>query len=299
MKELPWFRMYAGVINDPKVMRLPEAMRWHWVAVLCCASQNDGKVPSTPDLAFMLRLKDRDVALILAQLHAGGLLDKVEGGFVPHNWEGRQYKSDVSTARVRKHRAKVSGNVSGNVSSDVSETVSETAPEQRQNRTEQIDVADEAPASPGLVGKQAFDLAERLLVIAGHDRSFWPPGWCGAPLRVKTWLEQGWPVEIILAATEAAAKRKQGAPAQSVQFFENAIAEEVARQARPVPVVNIKEGQTINAQETRFAGNRGSLVDAADRNIAAGITFGPKPTGLPARGGRGEGEATVRLLSAR
>jgi hypothetical protein len=27
-----WFGMYDDVINDPKVMRLSEAMRWHWVA---------------------------------------------------------------------------------------------------------------------------------------------------------------------------------------------------------------------------------------------------------------------------
>jgi hypothetical protein len=38
------FGMYDDVISDPKVMRLSEAMRYHWVAVLCSASKNDGCV---------------------------------------------------------------------------------------------------------------------------------------------------------------------------------------------------------------------------------------------------------------
>ncbi len=37
---------------------------------------------------------------------------------VPHNWEGRQYKSDTSTERVRKHRA-----ARRNVSPDDDETI--------------------------------------------------------------------------------------------------------------------------------------------------------------------------------
>lgn len=113
----PWFRMYGDVINDPKVMGLPEAMRWHWVAMLCVASKTDGILPPAADLAFMLRLKLQQAAAIVTELHAGGLLDKIEGGFAPHNWNGRQYKSDVSTDRVKRFR-----NAKRNVSSDVSET---------------------------------------------------------------------------------------------------------------------------------------------------------------------------------
>ena len=102
-----WFRMYGDVINDPKVMRLPEAMRWHWVSVLCVASKNDGMLPSATDLAFQLRTTAQRVAAIVAELVAAGLVDKLEGGgFKPHNWDGRQYKSDNSTGRVQRYREK-------------------------------------------------------------------------------------------------------------------------------------------------------------------------------------------------
>jgi hypothetical protein len=70
-----------------------------------------------------------------------------------------------------------------------------------------------------LINKPAMELAEQLLVIAGHDPKFWPPGWCGAPMRVQTWLNSGWAAEIIIAATRSVASRKTGPPAASVQFF--------------------------------------------------------------------------------
>ncbi len=102
----PWFRMYAGVINDPKVMRLPEATRWHWVAFLCVASDNGGRLPPAADLAFSLRMTAQRVAAITTELVHAELLDSVDGGFEPHNWKGRQYVSDNSTARVQRYREK-------------------------------------------------------------------------------------------------------------------------------------------------------------------------------------------------
>ena len=60
----PWFRMYAGVINDPKV-----TTRWHWVAFLCVASDNGGKLPPARDIAFSLRMTEQRVAVLITELH--------------------------------------------------------------------------------------------------------------------------------------------------------------------------------------------------------------------------------------
>jgi len=66
----------------------------------------------------------------VTELHLAGLLDKVERGFAPHNWDGRRYKSDVSTPRVKRCRDKkrnaslAQGNVSVGVSGNVLETES-------------------------------------------------------------------------------------------------------------------------------------------------------------------------------
>lgn len=72
-------------------------------------------------------------------------------------------------------------------------------------------------------------------------------------MRVQTWLNSGWPPELIIAATKAVAARKTGPPAASVQFFEKAIAEEIARQNRPVP--EISDVQAPSANRSRPQGN--------------------------------------------
>jgi len=125
-----WFRLYDDLINDPKILKLPEAMRWQWVAVLCIASKSDGELPHLEDMAIQLRVTTAKATEIVTYLVKAGLLDKTETGFSPHNWQGRQYKSDVSTERVKRFR-----NGKRNVSETVSETEDETF-QKRHQRTE-------------------------------------------------------------------------------------------------------------------------------------------------------------------
>jgi hypothetical protein len=103
-----WFRFYDDAINDPKIIKLPEATRWHWVALLCVASKNDGALPSLDDVAILLRVKPDKAAEIIVNLEKAGLLDQTETGFAPHNWNARQYKSDTTDAtaaqRMRRYR---------------------------------------------------------------------------------------------------------------------------------------------------------------------------------------------------
>jgi hypothetical protein len=112
-----WFRFYDDAINDPKILKLPEATRWYWTALLCVASKNNGTLPALDDIAIQLRVTAAKATEIISSLVKATLLDKVETGFAPHNWNGRQYKSDVSTGRVKRFRER-----ERNVSSTVSET---------------------------------------------------------------------------------------------------------------------------------------------------------------------------------
>lgn len=99
-----WFRFYNDAINDPKVLKLPEGTRWHWVALLCVASKYEGSLPALADIALLLRMPEQKAAKLLTTLALAGFLDKTETGFRPHNWDGRQFKSDDSIERVRKYR---------------------------------------------------------------------------------------------------------------------------------------------------------------------------------------------------
>lgn len=113
-----WFRLYDEMLDDPKVQRLPPQDFKIWINLLCLASRHDGKLPCLVDIAFALRISDNDAVTLVERLHIAGLIDKRNGGpdgfhYTPHAWEKRQYKSDNSADRVKKHREK--RNVSCNV----------------------------------------------------------------------------------------------------------------------------------------------------------------------------------------
>lgn len=104
-------------------------------------------------------------------------------------------------------------------------------------RTDSDQINGGGVVSASLISKHAQMLADELLVIAGHDLKFIPPGWCGAAMTVHAWLSRGWAPEAIIAGTRARMARRDGAIARSVAFFELTIADEIARQNRPVPEI--------------------------------------------------------------
>lgn len=123
-------------MNDPKLQLISDSLFRAWFNLMCIASAHDGVLPALKDIAFTLRLAPTKAAQILAQLHAVGLLDKTETGFVPHNWNGRQYKSDVSNERVKRHRQR---------KCNVTSAVTVTPPDTEDRNREQKDA--EAKAS--------------------------------------------------------------------------------------------------------------------------------------------------------
>lgn len=131
-----WFRFYDDAMNDPKLLRLSDAMFRAWMTLLCIASKHEGKLPPADDIALMLRLKTTTVATWITELSASGLLDNVDGVFAPHNWDGRQYKSDSSNERVKRHRQH-----KRNVTCNVTDTVTVTAPETDTDTEQKKDAA--------------------------------------------------------------------------------------------------------------------------------------------------------------
>ena len=115
-----WFRFYAEAIRNPKVARLSDWEYRVWTELLGVASENDGVIPCADDLKHVLKRRLDHVYKALNALIKAGLIDALGDGYEPHNWSKFQYKSDVSTDRVHKHRAK------RNVSETPPETEAET-----------------------------------------------------------------------------------------------------------------------------------------------------------------------------
>src|SRR6516164_6651178 len=164
-----WFRFYDDALNDPKLLRLSDRMHRVWIGLLCVASKNDGKLPSMEDCALMLRLQPERMAEALASLVGAGLLDRDGAALSPHNWASRQFKSDGSAERMKRHRQRHGG-------------VTVTPPEQiDQNRTESaaglVEVTDQAALRAWddwarSQGKPSYPRNKRG---TWHHSSPWPP----------------------------------------------------------------------------------------------------------------------------
>lgn len=124
-----WWRAYDEAMNDPKLQLLPDPVFKGWFNLMCLASSKGGKLPSIDDIAFSLRMTPAKVKALVGTLKDRELLDEADGILEPHNWSGRQFKSDTSTGRVKLFRERTR-NVSCNVSEDVSATPPETETEQ-------------------------------------------------------------------------------------------------------------------------------------------------------------------------
>lgn len=120
-----WLRLYTGIVDDMKVDQLPDRDFKGWIKILCLAKEGDGRLPSVEEIAYRLRISQDEAKALTEVLVRRGLLDEVDNALMPHNWNGRQFQSDVSTERVKRFR---------NGQRNVSETANETPPEQSRDR---------------------------------------------------------------------------------------------------------------------------------------------------------------------
>ncbi|TXH10351.1 MAG: hypothetical protein E6R03_15565 [Hyphomicrobiaceae bacterium] len=151
-----WFRFYSDAVRNPKVARLTDKEFRLWVELLAVASENDGLIPGLDDLKHMLRRRLDHLSTGVERLISVGLIDALATGYAPHNWDKFQYKSDVSTTRVQKHRAK--------------RNVSETPPDTETEDSVEGKPSTDAEASKSVdVVKTIFDSGIAILVAAGSD----------------------------------------------------------------------------------------------------------------------------------
>ncbi len=170
-----WFRYYDDALNDPKVQRLEPTIFKSWVNLLCLASRCGGTIRSVDDVAFSLRVSVSKAAEIVTVLATKGLLDKVDGGyFSPHNWNRRQFQSDVSTGRVKAFRKR---------KRNVSETAHETPPEtDTESETEKR--KEEEPASAGPSPK-VYAFESGVIKLSQKDFDQWKHAYANLSLEAE------------------------------------------------------------------------------------------------------------------
>lgn len=109
-KTLPWFRLYHRMVDDEKIRLLAFEDRWHFIAICCLKA--DGLIDEPEGdlrqrkIAVKLGVQVRELDEITRRLFEVGLVDK---NMQPVAWGDLQYKSDSSSERVKKYRAKTKG----------------------------------------------------------------------------------------------------------------------------------------------------------------------------------------------
>ena len=105
---MQWFRMYAEFMDDPKVQTLSESMQRRYIMLMCIQSKGDLQKLSEDEIAFALNLTKLKFSQTKLELIQKNLIQVENGKIFITNWDKRQYVSDNSTLRVKKHREKLS-----------------------------------------------------------------------------------------------------------------------------------------------------------------------------------------------
>lgn len=211
-----WFRFYDDAVNDPKIIDLPDDLFRAWVNCLCIAAKNDGVLPEMKHVALVLRVKPTKAAALVTRLVAAGLMDNHGSLFTPHNWQGRQFKSDDSGPRVKKHREKLR-NGKGNGDCNVTGGDNGNAPEEKRRESEGEESRADAAAPID------EDLKRRAAAIGAGISAHFLSRHLPVPNldRCLIWLGMGYGQGTILAAVEMVLKR--GKQPSALEYFDGAI----------------------------------------------------------------------------
>lgn len=199
-----WWRAYDDSVDHSKLLLLSDRGHRAWFNLCCLASANGGTLPEMKVMALKLRMSPAKVMVAISELKQAGLIDEEETGMRPHNWDARQFKSDVSTERVKRFRKR-----SGNVSSTVSVTPPETETETDRKKESKI-AADAAPTNGE--GRYAFETG--IIRLTSKDFSKWEKAFKHLDLAAELtglaqWAGAQGPENWFFAVSGALAKRNR------------------------------------------------------------------------------------------
>lgn len=168
-----WYRAYEGTCTDPKLAeaafvagcsRSVAIAAWHLILENTAAINDGGRfdIPTRRIAAALCEPLDVLEALIEGFASIGLIADSHVAA-----WKRRQYESDTSAERVRKHRKrKKEAECNGD---ETLQPVSVTPPKTETETETDIPLPDGNGASAIDFTKGVFDTGKAILMAAGHD----------------------------------------------------------------------------------------------------------------------------------
>lgn len=139
----PWFRMYAEFATDAKVQSMSEAMQRRLMMLLCLRCSDVLATLQDDELQFAMHISNEELAETKALFMRKGFIDDAWNLL---NWDKRQFNSDSSTERSRKHReAKKAASTVIETSRNVAATPPDTETDTEKEPNGSVGSADRLP----------------------------------------------------------------------------------------------------------------------------------------------------------
>jgi hypothetical protein len=140
---MQWFRLHNKLLNDPTVQGLSSDQFKVYINLLCYASSIDrgGYVGTLDETAFALRETIEHVTSCFNAFQGVGLIvtnETDDETFQIPQWKKKQYESDSSTERVKKHREKVKRSKTVTVTPSDTEADTDTEQKQKESKTKRF-----------------------------------------------------------------------------------------------------------------------------------------------------------------
>lgn len=185
----PWIKFYNSVLDDYAFTRLPDAARFHLVAIWLLASRTDNRIPNDPE--WVRQAIKANVSVDLCALFDAGFL-------VEYKRKGCKRRASKVLVQSR----------------------AETEHIEQQSRADSPPAAFENGKEKKMPSKEAERIAQRVAALLDGD-----PGsknWHGS--YVETWLVEGHTEDRIIAAAERV--RERGTEVNSITYLHSILVEE-------------------------------------------------------------------------
>jgi hypothetical protein len=135
-----WVKLYTEIINDPKMATLPDRLWRRIVELFAIAGdfRQDGRIPETRQLAWILRMNPDDLELDLQQIASIGIIDKTIDGWMVTHFKERQAPASGAQRMERLRENKQKQQYYGNGDETVTKRHVEVDTESDKSRVEQI-----------------------------------------------------------------------------------------------------------------------------------------------------------------
>lgn len=225
----------------------------------------NGRRIDKKQLSGLAGVSEKECTSLLMELEGNGVFSRDDDGTI----YSRRMRRDHEKAIKDKENGKKGGNpsVKGGVNPQDNGGLKAHMPEATSSKEDGI-----ADASSFTDGSKALRSALWSAVGISSPLEV-PPELAGTDWRAVGWEQAGWTVDLI----EAEARRI--GPGKPLSYYEKCFATAFAKRQAPLPVVEVKQAETITVTHGRSARiqEAQSLPAVARRLAEAGVAFGDRP----------------------